>query len=102
MKKIILLCAPFSSRSGYGDHARDLFESLLLGDKFDLRVIDVPWGECPRDALKIDNPIHQKIKNSILSDKNPLNQQPDVYIDIRIPNEFEHHGKINIGITAGI
>jgi glycosyltransferase involved in cell wall biosynthesis len=31
-----------------------------------------------------------------------MNQQPDVYVDIRIPNEFQTYGKINIGITAGI
>ena len=31
-----------------------------------------------------------------------LDKQPDVYIDIRIPNEFQQWGKFNIGITAGI
>ena len=28
--------------------------------------------------------------------------QPDIVIDIRIPNEFVNGGKINIGITAGV
>ena len=102
MKKIVLLCAPFSSRSGYGDHARDLFEALHLSDKYDLKIIDVPWGDCPMNALSLDNPVHSAIKESMLTPDNPLNQQPDIYIDIRIPNEFEQHGKYNIGITAGI
>ena len=31
-----------------------------------------------------------------------LDRQPDIYVDIRIPNEFETYGKFNIGITAGI
>ena len=31
-----------------------------------------------------------------------MERQPDIYVDIRIPNEFETHGKFNIGITAGI
>ena len=31
-----------------------------------------------------------------------LDKQPDVYVDIRIPNEFQTYGKFNIGITAGI
>ena len=31
-----------------------------------------------------------------------MDKQPDVYVDIRIPNEFQTYGKVNIGITAGI
>jgi len=31
-----------------------------------------------------------------------MDSQPDVYVDIRIPNEFQTHGKVNIGVTAGI
>ena len=99
MKKLMLICAPVSSRSGYGDHARDLVRSFLKHDKYDLRIFDVPWGETPRDAL---NPIDDSnIINHILKEPN-VERQPDVYVDIRIPNEFQTHGKVNIGITAGI
>jgi len=99
MKKLMLICAPVSSRSGYGDHARDLVHSFIKHDKYDIRIFDVPWGETPRDALdkKIDKPI---INNILLEPT--VERQPDVYVDIRIPNEFETHGKFNIGITAGI
>ena len=31
-----------------------------------------------------------------------MDSQPDVYVDIRIPNEFQTWGKVNIGITVGI
>ena len=31
-----------------------------------------------------------------------MDRQPDIYVDIRIPNEFQQIGKFNIGITAGI
>ena len=31
-----------------------------------------------------------------------MDRQPDIYVDIRIPNEFQTWGKVNIGITAGI
>ena len=47
----MLICAPVSSRSGYGDHARDLVRAFLKPDKFDIKILDVPWGETPRDAL---------------------------------------------------
>ena len=95
----MLICAPVSSRSGYGDHARDLTRAFLKHDKYDIKILDVPWGETPRDALSIVD--DKKIIDCILPQPQ-LNQQPDVYVDIRIPNEFQTHGKINIGITAGI
>ena len=31
-----------------------------------------------------------------------LNQQPDIWVQISIPNEFQKIGKYNIGVTAGI
>ena len=102
MKKFMLICAPVTSRSGYGAHARDLVESFMDSDKYDITIADVPWGDCPRNALKADNPIHKKMIDSLLHPSKPLDKQPDVYVDIRIPNEFQQVGKLNIGITAGI
>jgi glycosyltransferase involved in cell wall biosynthesis len=34
--------------------------------------------------------------------KGPLTKQPDYWFQITIPNEFQHVGKISIGVTAGI
>tara|TARA_Y100000361_G_scaffold139617_1_gene142808 strand:+ start:281 stop:1675 length:1395 start_codon:yes stop_codon:yes gene_type:complete len=101
MKKVMLICAPVSSRSGYGAHARDLVTSFISHDKYDIKIIDVPWGECPRNALDGNNDNDKKILNCILKEPK-MNQQPDIYVDIRIPNEFQTYGKFNIGITAGI
>ena len=101
MKKFMLICAPVSSRSGYGDHARDLVRSFIGHKKYDIKIQDVPWGECPRNALDESNQNDKMILDCIL--KTPsLDRQPDVYVDIRIPNEFQNFGKVNIGITAGI
>ncbi len=99
--KLMLICAPVTSRSGYGAHARDLVWSLIEHNKYDIRIMDVPWGECPRDALNSDDDRDLKILNCILSSPQ-MDRQPDVYVDIRIPNEFQTFGKFNIGITAGI
>ena len=95
----MLICAPVSSRSGYGDHARDLVRSLIEHNKYDIKIQDVPWGETSRDAL--DNKLDKNIIDCILLEPK-IDKEPDVYIDIRIPNEFQTHGKLNIGITAGI
>jgi glycosyltransferase involved in cell wall biosynthesis len=99
MKKLMLICAPASSRSGYGDHARDLIKSFLKHDKYEIKIMDVNWGETPRDAL--DNKLDKNIIDCILPEPK-MDRQPDVYVDIRIPNEFQTYGKFNIGITAGI
>ena len=101
MKKLMLIVAPVSSRSGYGDHARDLVHSFMDSDKFDIKIWDVPWGDCPMNALDENNENNRKLLNHILPEPQ-LDKQPDIYVDIRIPNEFETHGKFNIGITAGI
>ena len=99
MKKVMLICAPVSSRSGYGDHARDLVKAFLQLDKFNIKILDVPWGSTPRNAL--DNKLDKNIIDCILPEPK-MDSQPDVYVDIRIPNEFQQWGKFNIGITAGI
>ena len=101
MKKLMLICAPVTSRSGYGAHARDLTHSFIRHDKYDVKIIDVPWGDCPRNALDKNNKNDKILLDCILSEPK-MDKQPDVYVDIRIPNEFQTWGKFNIGITAGI
>ena len=55
MKKFIVICAPVTSRSGYGAHSRDLVQAFIESDKYNVNVLDVPWGGCPRNALVDDN-----------------------------------------------
>ena len=105
MKKTMLILAPVSSRSGYGDHARDVVLSFMALDKFEIKVFDCNWGNTPRTAL--DDTTDEnliKIKEITTNDtrKPPFETKPDVYVDIRIPNEFQQVGKFNIGVTAGI
>ena len=102
VKQSILITAPVTSRSGYGNHARDIAISLINNDNYDVFINDVQWGSCPRNAidnLSIEN--NQKMRQCFLGIKT-LSAQADIYIDLRIPNEFEQHGKFNIGMTAGI
>jgi len=97
MKPVLAISCPASSRSGYGDHSRDLIRSLISSNKFDIKIIDQAWGSCPRNALI------EGIDNDILSLFVPqLQAQPDVWIQVTVPNEFQPVGKYNIGITAGM
>lgn len=99
--KTILMCGPFNTQSGYGHHARSIFWALHNPEKYDIKIIDVRWGDTPRNFLREDNPEHKLLLDAILSNQT-LDQQPDIYIDIRISNEFQAYGKVNLGITAGI
>ena len=101
MMKVMLICAPVTSRSGYGAHARDLVKSFMDSGKFNIKILDVNWGDTPRNALDKNNPSDRSILDCILKEPK-MDSQPDVYVDIRIPNEFQTYGKFNIGITAGI
>tara|TARA_R100000234_G_scaffold115976_2_gene92490 strand:+ start:9952 stop:11289 length:1338 start_codon:yes stop_codon:yes gene_type:complete len=103
MKPIILIQGPVATRSGYGDHTRDLTKSLMeiYSDKYDIKIMSMKWGECPMTGLDENNPDHQKIMSCIL--KTPhLPKQPEIFIQVSVPNEFQAIGKYNIGITAGI
>ena len=99
MKPTLVFQAPVATRSGYGDHARDLLHSLYKLDKFEIKVISTRWGQTPMDALNYDNPFHKWVVDSIVP---KIDQKPDIYIQVTVPNEFQPLGFYNIGITAAI
>jgi glycosyltransferase involved in cell wall biosynthesis len=99
MKPTLVFQAPVATRSGYGDHARDLLHSLYKLDKFDIKVISTRWGNTPMDSLNYDNEFHKWIVDNIIP---KIEQKPDIYIQVTVPNEFQPIGFYNIGITAAI
>jgi len=98
MKKFIIVMGPVATRSGYGNHTRDIVRSLIDSDKYEIQIVSVPWGSCPMNAL--DPEYDQDIISRIATTN--ITRQPDIHIQISVPNEFQAHGKYNIGITAGI
>jgi glycosyltransferase involved in cell wall biosynthesis len=98
-KPTLLFQAPVATRSGYGDHARDLLYSLYKLDKFNIKVISTRWGMTPMDALNYENEFHKWIVENIVPFQN---EKPDVYVQVTVPNEFQPLGYYNIGITAAI
>jgi hypothetical protein len=99
MKPTLVFQAPVATRSGYGDHARDLLHSLYKLDKFEIKVISTRWGNTPMDSLNYDNEFHKWIVDNIIPS---IQQKPDIYIQVTVPNEFQQLGYYNIGITAAI
>jgi glycosyltransferase involved in cell wall biosynthesis len=103
IKPVMVVQSPLFTRSGYGAHALDLVRCLHRWDKFDLKLVPTRWGACPQlnldEMTKTDEELRQ-LMGKVLT--NPLTEQPEVFVQITIPNEFQAPGKFNIGITAGI
>lgn len=93
----VVVMAPVGTRSGYGERSRDFVRALIALDKYDIKIISTRWGSTPLNALTdADMDIVSRIHAG------PLQSQPDVFIQITVPNEFQRIGKFNIGMTAGI
>ena len=92
----IVVQSPIATRSGYGERSRDFVRALIALDKYDIKLIPTRWGSTPMNALSEED---TDITSRFISQ---LTEQPDVYIQITIPNEFQAIGKYNIGVTAGI
>jgi len=101
MKPLLLVTGPPATRSGYGAHTRDLIHSLIEMDKFDIKVNSMRWGNCPMNALNEKNPKDRLIIDRFMRDGR-LDRQPEIHIQVSVPNEFNPIGKYNIGITAGM
>ena len=94
---ICIVSCPIDTFSGYGARSRDFVKSLIqLKDKeWDIKIMPQKWGDCPWNFLSQDDPLRQRYIGG-------LEQQPDIWIQITVPNEFQRVGKFNIGVSAGI
>ena len=100
-KPFLLVTAPVETRSGYGNHARDICRALIESEKYDIAIQSVPWGSTPTNALNEENKSHREIQKRIVRQPQ-LPKQPYLHYHILIPNEFQPIAKKNVGITAGI
>lgn len=98
-RKTILFRGPVKTLSGYGAHSRDILKSLYDIDLYDIKIDSCGWGNTPLTALNEDDLFHQWIESNIITQ---LDELPEIYIQVTVPNEFQRKGKYNIGITAGI
>jgi len=99
-KPFVVVSCPIDTYSGYGSRARDVVRALMKSDKYDVKILSQRWGSTPYGFLNENNPEEKKMKDAIIPPQ--LTRQPDVWIQITVPNEFQKIGKFNIGITAGI
>ena len=98
-KPLLVYQAPVFTRSGYGDHARDILRSLFKMDKYDVKVVPTRWGNTPQNQVDPTSEFGQKVFPNVITQ---LERKPDIFIQMSVANEFEPKGNFNIGITAGV
>ena len=97
MKPICVVSCPIDTFSGYGARSRDFVKSLIesKGEEWDIKIMPQRWGATPWNFLSKSHPFRQRFISN-------LQQKPDIWIQITVPNEFQPMGNFNIGVSAGI
>ena len=98
MKPTFVISAPVDTFSGYGARSRDLIKSIVELDKYDVKVLAQRWGNTPWGFVE-ENPRWAFLTDLLIP---RLEKQPDIWMQITVPNEFQSIGKYNIGVTAGM
>ena len=96
-KPTLVVSCPIDTYSGYGARARDFVQSIVDLDKYEVKILSQRWGGTRFGYLKDHK--NDSLASRIIQN---LTQQPDIWIQITVPNEFQKVGKYNIGVTAGI
>ena len=100
MKPIFAISSPFDTYSGYGARARDVIKAIIETDKYNVKLLSQRWGSTPFRFC--ENHPEWKFLLDHTVPNNQLIQQPDIWAQITVPNEFQAIGKYNIGFTAGM
>jgi len=98
-KPLLVYQAPVFTRSGYGDHARDILRSLFELDKYDIKLVPTRWGTTPQNQVDPTTEFGKKMLSNIVT---RVDKKPDIFMQMSVANEFEPKGNFNIGITAGV
>ncbi len=97
MKPTIVISSPVDTYSGYGARSRDFVKAVLKLDKYNVKLLSQRWGNTRFGYLNDHN--EDELYSLIIPN---LQQKPDIWVQITVPNEFQQVGKYNIGVTAGI
>ena len=98
-KPTLVFQSPCFTRSGYGDHSRDLLKSLRKMDKYDIKIIPLRWGNTPQNNVDGESDFGRWMLERVITE---VSNKPDVFIQVSVANEFSAKGGYNIGITAGV
>ena len=99
-KPVFVISCPIDTYSGYGARSRDIVKAIIELDKYDVKVLPQRWGSTPMSF--IENNSEWEFLNKHILQTPQLPAQPEIWMQITVPNEFQPVGKFNIGCTAGI
>ena len=100
MKPLFIISCPFDTYSGYGARSRDLVKAIIESNKYEVKLLSQRWGNTPF-GFCTNNPEWSFLKDyALATPQHPT--QPEIWMQITVPNEFQPIGKFNIGCTAGI
>ena len=98
-KPLLVFQGPVFTRSGYGDHSRDLLKSLKTMDRYDIKIVPLRWGNTPQNQLDPSTEFGRWMMERVITQ---ITQKPDVFMQVSVANEFQPIGHYNIGVTAGV
>ena len=99
-KPVFVISCPIDTYSGYGARSRDIVKAIIEMDKYDVKILSQRWGNTPFGFIKDHQEWEFLIPHLLQSPQLPA--QPEIWMQITVPNEFQPIGKFNIGCTAGI
>ena len=99
-KPTFVISCPIDTYSGYGARSRDIVKAIIELDKYEVKILPQRWGGTPFGFIKANPEWEFLIKHFLDSPQLPA--QPEIWMQITVPNEFQPVGKYNIGCTAGI
>jgi hypothetical protein len=99
-KPLFIISSPYDTYSGYGARSRDLIKAIIKTDKYDVKLVPQRWGDCAWGFCKDNSEWSFLYEYNLTTPQLP--KQPEIWMQITVPNEFTPVGKYNIGVTAGI
>ena len=100
-KSTFFISSPMDTYSGYGARSRDVIKSIIKSEKYDVKLLPQRWGNTPHGFVNDHEEEWGFLTNHIYNQPQ-INQKPDIWMQITVPNEFNPVGKYNIGMTAGM
>ena len=97
-KALAVVSCPIDTYSGYGARSRDFVKALIKAKpEWDVKILSQRWGATKFGYLQDHNEID--LAQRIIP---KMDNKPNVWVQITVPNEFQPVGDFNIGVTAGI
>ena len=100
LKKRVLIRAPLLTISGYGVHARQIFEWAISRSDFDVYVQPLQWGVTPWliNPNSKDGIVGEIMKRVV----DPAKENKfDITFQVQLPNEWDPNlGNFNVGCTV--